>query len=65
MLALRRKEEVNEKGRKEKKENLECCRNDSENKGGMVMKYNDIMIKKKVTINGRRRIMMRLRREEN
>jgi hypothetical protein len=33
--------------------------------GGMVIKYNDVRIKKKVTSNGGRRIMMRLRKEEN
>jgi hypothetical protein len=30
----------------------------------MVIKYNDVRIKKKVTSNGERRIMMRLGREE-
>jgi hypothetical protein len=37
----------------------------SENKGGMVIKYNDIRLKKKMTSNGGRRILMRLRREDN
>jgi hypothetical protein len=31
----------------------------------MVIKYNDIRLKKKITSNGGRRIMMRLRKEEN